>query len=374
MEYDQDNDILYLAAYTTQGELYTCDTTTGACTLVGAFQSGAEVCGLAIPYSGGGPSPVPIKVWVSPGTYPIEAIVENLGTFEETGLTCYADLVEFISDPNGTVVYSDDIGNIDLDPLGDETTVTFTSYDFALEGAYGLFIDFPLANDDKMNNNDKSIGIGVDDTAPTAGHTLSPANPNGLNGWYVSDVTVSLTADDDQATYGWQSGVDSIKYKVNGGATQTIPDDAGSFLITVANDGENVGVEYWSVDNVGNEEQPHKTFTVDMDQTPPEVDLSYEVTGGNQWQGWELTWTATATDATSGMDRVEFFVNDVLQETVTGAGPTYTWLIQYYPLPQVFFKATAYDIAGNFASDVVANPQSHPHSQQVTQTRTTLIK
>jgi hypothetical protein len=48
--FDKDTDILYLAAYTTAGGLYTCDTTTGKATLVGAFPSNAEVDAFAIPY------------------------------------------------------------------------------------------------------------------------------------------------------------------------------------------------------------------------------------------------------------------------------------------------------------------------------------
>lgn len=51
MGYDKDNGVLYLAAYTSIGQLYTCDITTGHCTLVGNFQGGDEVDGLAIPYN-----------------------------------------------------------------------------------------------------------------------------------------------------------------------------------------------------------------------------------------------------------------------------------------------------------------------------------
>ena len=356
MEYDQDNDILYLSAYTTQGELYTCDTATGACTLVGAFQGGAEVCGLAIPYAGGGPGPVAIDVWVSPGTYPMEAIVENLGTFEETGLSCFADLVEFITDPNGTLAFEAQVDNIDLDPLGDEDTVAFGTYDFDMQGTWALYVDFPLGNDDKPNNNDDAIGIGVDDTAPTSAHSLDPATPDGENGWYVSDLTVTLTADDGQSTNGWQSGVQEIKYRIDGGSTQSIPGDSGSFVLST--DGEDIEIEYWAVDNVGNEEAHNFVNPVDMDQTVPTIDLKYEVTGGNALQGWEFTFTATATDAMSGMDYVEFYFNGVYQTVVEGEGPEYVWTIQYNPMPNAFVDAVGYDVAGNDASDRVDNPKS----------------
>ena len=50
-EYDKDDDVLYLAAYTAAGELYSCDTSTAATTYIGAFPGGMEVTALAIPYT-----------------------------------------------------------------------------------------------------------------------------------------------------------------------------------------------------------------------------------------------------------------------------------------------------------------------------------
>jgi len=49
--YDKNEDILYLAAYTGAGGLYTCDTTTGHAALIGNFPGGEEIAGLAIPYT-----------------------------------------------------------------------------------------------------------------------------------------------------------------------------------------------------------------------------------------------------------------------------------------------------------------------------------
>jgi hypothetical protein len=318
---------------------------------------------------GGGGGYPPITVWVAPGNQQIEAIVGNEGTFEETGLTCYGTLYQYIDDPeNGTLVWDDSIANIDLDPLGDEETVPFGSVNFNMQGPWGLYIELPLATDDVENNNLKSLGIGVDDANPTSSHTLSPASPDGLNGWYISDVTVTLDAED--GTQDWQSGVDVIKYKVGSGAVQTINGDHGTFKIE--NDGEDIPVEYWAIDNVGNEET-HHTFTIDMDQTKPQITLEYEVTGGGPLEGWEFTFTATATDDTSGMERVEFYFNGVLQETVTGSGPTYVWVITYNPVPKAYFKAVGYDMAGLSDFYEIEDPDPRPHSnQQSTQPMTTI--
>jgi hypothetical protein len=302
---------------------------------------------------GGGGHP-PISLYIAPGTQSIEAIVANEGTFGETGLECSADILEFITDPeNGTSVYNDSIPGIDLDPLGGSQTCTFASYNFAIEGAYGLYIDIPLGNDDSPNNNAEVIGIGIDGAAPTSSHTVDPASPDGENGWYVSDVTVTFNADD--GTEDWQSGVKEIKFRVDGGSVQTLPGSTGSTVLTA--DGDNIEVEYWAVDNVGNE-GTHHTDTVDIDQTSCDIAMAYEVTGGSALEGWDFVFTATATDALSGMNEVEFYLNDVLQDTVPGSGPTYQWGFKYYGGWAITIKATGYDIAGNDASDQVADPKN----------------
>jgi len=51
MCYDIDNDILYVAGYTTTGALFTCNIQSGSCTIVGPFQGGSEVDAFAIPYT-----------------------------------------------------------------------------------------------------------------------------------------------------------------------------------------------------------------------------------------------------------------------------------------------------------------------------------
>jgi hypothetical protein len=308
---------------------------------------------------GGGPGPggyPPIGIWLAPGTQSIEAIVANDGTFDELGLECSADIFEFITNETvGTSVFNASIPGIDLDPLGDTETCAFGSYNFAIEGPYGVYIEIPLGDDDSPNNNVKAIGIGIDSSAPTSSHAVDPASPDGLAGWYVSDVTVTFNADD--GTDDWCSGVKEIKFRVDGGSVQTIPGFTGTHVLN--DDGEDIEVEYWAIDNVGNE-GTHHTLEVDIDQTVPDIDIAYEVTGGSALEGWDFVFTATATDALSGMDRVEFYLNDVLQDTVPGSGPTYQWTIKYYGGLLITIKGIGYDVAGNDAADQVANPTSIP--------------
>jgi hypothetical protein len=162
------------------------------------------------------------------------------------------------------------------------------------------------------------------------------------------------------------SGVDKIKYIVGEGSVQTIDGCCGSFPITQENDEDDLLIEYWAIDNVGNVENSH-TFTVDMDQTDPTIDLTYEVVSGNPIVGWTLLFTATATDHTSGMDRVEFYLNEILQKTVMGSGPIYKWSFIYHGDLNINVRADGYDIAGNMASDIIEGPVTTEYNQNTQQ-------
>ena len=89
MDYDKDNDILYLAAYlSTGGSLYTVNISTGAATLVGQFENGVELDAFAIPY---GVTVVPDDLGIvsisspSSGSFltaeePVIVLINNFGT------------------------------------------------------------------------------------------------------------------------------------------------------------------------------------------------------------------------------------------------------------------------------------------------------
>ena len=201
-----------------------------------------------------------------------------------------------------------------------------------------------------------TIGISIirisknDDTIPpVTTHILDPPEPDGRNGWYVSDITVTLIATDNL------SGVKEIRYTINGGAEQVINGTNGTFILTVifvlTNDNYSILINYWAIDNAGNVE-PKNTIMplIDMDQTPPDFtpnDFTYEIVGGNEYQGWDYLFKANATDAMSGMNRVEFYLNNVLQEIDYGPGPEYHWEFRYWNNLRVFYTAKAFDNAGN---------------------------
>ena len=314
-------------------------------------------------WGGGGTS-----VYVTPGNQDILALASNVGTFPETDMTCYAEIYEYITDcENGTLVYEDMIEGIDItEPLHGTQALTFDDYNFAEEGVYAIMLELVDDDDDNYGNNLFEWGVGVDDTPPNSEHTFEPATPDGENGWYVSDVTVTLTATDPEiGCDAAGSGVKEIKYTVNG-APGTIPGDEGSFDMTT--DGEDVEIEYWAIDNVGNTESKN-SFLLDMDQTIPEMEEA-------QWEAykeggkWYILFTCTATDETSGMDRVEMYINDGFYQEVVGDGPTYEFTIEWSgTFKYVMFTFIHYDEAGWFDIDEIAgeNIDSEAHSQATVQ-------
>jgi hypothetical protein len=358
--YDLGNDVMYLAAYTSGGELYTVDTATGHATLVGAFQGSTEIDGFAIPGSSQGP-PKP-TVFVKKGTTgAITATGKNVGTWEETS-NAYAMINEFITDPvNATFVQDANVPGVVIAPLGGTTEINFGTMNWAQEGVYSLYVELPLGVDDKMSDNTKTVGIGSDGTAPVTTHTLTPAAPDGLAGWYISDVTVKLTASDPEVK-GVKSGVAKIEYQIDGGSWTTY---SAAFKVTT--DSANHVVKYRATDKVGNVEAEKTIPSFKMDKTKPVIDsMEYEVTTEGLTTTI-VTFTTVAHDDMSGCVKCEYYYNEVLQETVSGAGP-YVYAYEWAPLTHVIIKAIVYDEAGWTIIETVEDPESIDfQGQQATQ-------
>ncbi|MDF2657623.1 MAG: hypothetical protein K0Q94_414 [Paenibacillus sp.] len=106
----------------------------------------------------------------------------------------------------------------------------------------------------------------MDRTAPATTAELSPGQPDGLNGWYVNPVTVTLSAYDRGA------GVMDTVYSLNGGAAWNaytgpfVLDQDGSYTIS-----------YRSTDMAGNGEAV-KTASLRIDTTAPAASVTYSST------------------------------------------------------------------------------------------------
>ena len=156
-----------------------------------------------------------------------------------------------------------------------------------------------------------------DSIPPVTTISFNPPEPDGENGWYVSDVTVILNATDDV------SGVNITKYSIDEAPWENYTE---SFILN--KDGDGLLIEYFSIDNAGNTE-PVKNATLDIDRTKPLVGMNF-TWEGNRWRGYDFIYQAYAIDKMSGMNRVEFYHYHnhgyELQGIVTGPGPEYTWV------------------------------------------------
>jgi PKD repeat protein len=170
------------------------------------------------------------------------------------------------------------------------------------------------------------VGDGVaDKTPPTVSATLSPATPNGANGWWTSNVTVTVNATDNGTVASRQRSTD-------GGATWVNANTA----LTVSTEGTTT-VLYRATDNGGNVSEVG-SVTVKIDRTQPTVAVSGVTDGASVGTSKDVTWTAT--DATSGIDTVTATVDGA---TVAADQPLALWRL---PLGSHTLVVTAKDKAG----------------------------
>ena len=179
---------------------------------------------------------------------------------------------------------------------------------FTLSGPDGTYI-IEFYSIDNLGNTEivHSQTHKLDNTAPSSYISLS--GTMGDNDWFVSSVTLTLSADD-----GSGSGVATIYHILDDADTMTY---SASFLVT--EDGWHT-IEFWSVDNLGNTESPHNTDSFKIDTTSPSTlaSLNPETPNGqNSWYTVPVEVTLTADDETSGVAITYYRINDGAQQVYT---------------------------------------------------------
>lgn len=191
---------------------------------------------------------------------------------------------------------------------------------------------------------------------PETTFSLDPKDPDGENGWYVNDVNVTLNATDDL------SGVKEIYYRVAEGEWIVSFGDSVKFVIThdCSND---LLIEFYAVDYAGNKEET-KSISIDIDQQPPEIEYDVEVVILCLiFRIYKITISTFHWDNCSDIDRIEFYLNGVLQETVPGLGPEYEWTLEYWPHPNFYLQIRIFDQAGLYADVFINNSDIHSRSR-----------
>jgi hypothetical protein len=277
----------------------------------------------------------------------VEANVKNFGSiFPESNIPVEAKITHV---DNQTVIY-DHTATIP-GPLAPNQTTSVQFPDVTIanltawEGRYKLEIWTVLPGDDHPENDKKTAYYGIvipDFLPPITNHTINGAM--GLQSWYVSNVVITLTATDP-----WPpvkdgpkppSGVAHTYYKLH--AEDLWTEYYGGPVI-VPYDG-NYELFYYSVDNAGNSEQTKGPFAFKIDNTAPSIDLTVVPLNCLKTK-WLLN--ATVADATSGVAKVEFYIDDVF----LGNATAFPYTMIYHGTGKDA-DAIAYDNAGNSAMTV----------------------
>ncbi len=152
-------------------------------------------------------------------------------------------------------------------------------------------LDFRVT-DNAGNAGTTSRTIRIDRTAPTVSLTLPAVD--GSNGWYITSPTIDATSSDAG------SGISSTQIQVDGGAWQSAPVSISAGTHTV---------RARTTDNAGNVTTTGIT-TVRVDNVAPAISVNLpSPTGSNGWYIGNVTSSATATDALSGVASIQVRVD-----------------------------------------------------------------
>ncbi|UCF07197.1 MAG: right-handed parallel beta-helix repeat-containing protein, partial [Thermoplasmata archaeon] len=114
--------------------------------------------------------------------------------------------------------------------------------------------------------------------------------------WHTSDFTITLSAFDEI------SGVNETYYMLNSGPVKSLSIHGDPLISTEAS---NNTLEYWSIDNAGNEEPHRYIYNIKLDKTKPSTTNDYN----GLWHYTDFIITLTASDATSGVNDTFYRIN-----------------------------------------------------------------
>jgi hypothetical protein len=171
-------------------------------------------------------------------------------------------------------------------------------------------------------------------SVPSVRDVLSPVTINDYDRlWHNSDFGITLTSTDEF------SGVAETYYKINHGSIERSSIDGQPVIVS---ENANNTLEYWSVDNAGNEELPHKFLTeIKLDKSVPVANA-----GQNQIVDPNTAATFSASSSTDNMGIVSYAWNFGDGSTKTGISVTHL----YSSEGTYTVSLTIEDVAGNTAS------------------------
>jgi hypothetical protein len=204
---------------------------------------------------------------------------------------------------------------------------------------------YTLTGTDNVGNVATALSaiVKVDTTKPVTTITVSPASPNGSNGWYKGPTAPTFTLGATDA----HSGVAVTRYQIDAGATQTY-----SSPVSIPNGTPTIS--YWSVDNAGNTEVASTTAAIKVDTANPSGSITNPA-AGNVVATVALKTTTAADTGGSGVGSVEYFYcsgtscspSTSIGTSSTGPDYQFNWDTTALPNGPYVLRATITDAAGN---------------------------
>jgi PKD repeat protein len=159
---------------------------------------------------------------------------------------------------------------------------------------------------------------------------VSPVTSDDYDGlWHNEDFSITLVATDAE------SGIAETYYRINDGATETVSANGQPLIAT---EGANNTLEYWSIDNAGNEEPPKTVTGIKLDTTKPTADA-----GQNQTLKVDTPVTFNANASSDNLNIVSYEWD--FGDGATGSGETATHT--YANAGTYTVTLTVKDAAGN---------------------------
>ena len=207
-----------------------------------------------------------------------------------------------------------------------------------------IYYSHDIAGNRETNH---SRALKIDKTNPLTNYTLTPNSPNGDNDWYTRSVTITFIRND---SISWTN---TTWYRINNGTWENYTNP-----VFLQDDGRHM-VEYYSIDNAGNQEIIHLA-EVKIDTTPPTI----QITKPNTQKLYifdreiirlpfqtrilgKITLEVFVSDQTSGIQKVQYIIDYGTRIDITTAPFSYIYDESSLVRHRHVITAKAVDKAGN---------------------------
>lgn len=183
--------------------------------------------------------------------------------------------------------------------------------------------------------------------------TIDPAEPNGNFEWYITPVYATFHAEDDiRLAYIYYKVTTEEQTDPNWTQVDIRNENTRKYNLTIKIDIDGVHIaNFYAVDHVGNIGSIHTSHWIQIDMSFPEVSLSKE-----KISLYEIKFTADATDTTSGIHTVKFYIDNMTEPTNEDTTSPYEFI--WSGIGNHTITAKVCDFAGNEASTGLSTQKS----------------